>query len=195
MQKRNLLKSHLKTAWIKTIQLYYEGQLINSEHALQVYFCMELLRQFENSQLTRRIFIEPNIVTNCGKNRFPDVVICNSQKVIGIVELKYTPRGKPGIAKDLETLGFGANESLEIVNKRYHGPKKDDLKNYTVATDAVLCWAGIYKGERIDLKSIATEQRFQDRFLQMHGVTNKNDSPKIWINERQFNSESAESTG
>jgi hypothetical protein len=95
MNKRSLLRDNLREAWIKTIERHYNSQLINSEHALQVYFCMELLKLFEADNLQRRVFIEPNIQTSCGKTRFPDVVICNGQKVIGIVELKYTPRGRP----------------------------------------------------------------------------------------------------
>ena len=186
MNKRNLLRKNLETAWINTIQLYYNSQLINSEHALQVYFCMELLKQFEVDKLQRRVFIEPNIQTNCGKTRFPDVVICNSQKVIGIVELKYTPRGRPSTAKDLETLSLTTNEPFEIKNDRYHGPQKNLLKNYTVADDAIMCWAGIYSDDRIDLTSIAKEKQFEGRFLQLHGLTHEGKDPAIWINERQL---------
>ena len=197
MNKRHLLRGNLEAAWIRTIEAYYNSQLINSEHALQVYLCMELLKQFEAANLQRRIFIEPNMQTSCGKNRFPDVVICNSRKIIGVVELKYTPRGRPSIEKDLETLSFITNESFEIKNERYHGPGKNQLKNYTVADDAIMCWAGIYTEGLIDLSSIAKEQKFENRFLQMHGLTSDSCScgPEIWINNHQitdnFNSSTA----
>ncbi len=141
MNKRSLLRDNLRQAWIKTIEHHYNSQLISSEHALQVYFCMELLKQFEAGNLQRRVFIEPNIQTSCGKTRFPDVVICNSQKVIGIVELKYTPRGRPNTEKDLETLSLTTSESFEISNERYQGPQKNPRKIYSIADDAIMCWA------------------------------------------------------
>ncbi|WP_108371315.1 hypothetical protein [Limnohabitans sp. T6-5] len=190
MNKRNLLRCNLEATWTNTIQLYYNSQLINSEHSLQVYFCMELLKQFQSKNLQRRIFIEPNIQTSCGI-RFPDVVICNSQEIICIVELKYAPRGRPSIGKDLETLSFSTSEPFEIKNERYHGPSREDLKKYTVADDAIICWAGIYTGERINLTSIPKEQKFEDRFLQMDGLTNQDDDPEIWINERRILAECA----
>lgn len=183
MNKRSLLRENLREAWIKTIERHYNSQLINSEHALQVYFCMELLKQFEAGNLQRRIFIEPNMQTSCSQTRFPDVVICNSQKIIGIVELKYTPRGRPNTAKDLETLSLTTSESFEIKNERYHGPKNKLLKNFSVANDAIMCWAAIYTGERIDLTASAKERKFGDRFLQLHGLTNSKAHPEIWINE------------
>lgn len=183
MNKRNVLRSNLETAWKRTIDLHYSSQMINSEHALQVYFCLELLKLFDVEKLQRRIFIEPNIQTNCGQTRFPDVVICNSQKIIGIVELKYTPRGRPNTQKDLETLSLTTFESFEIKNERYHGPAKNWLKNYTLAADAIMCWASIYTGERIDLTAVAKERNFEDRFLQLHGLTSSEAHPEIWINE------------
>lgn len=183
MNKRSLLRENLREAWIKTIERHYNSQLINSEHALQVYFCMELLKQFEAGNLQRRIFIEPNMQTSCSQTRFPDVVICNSQKIIGIVELKYTPRGRPNTAKDLETLSLTTSESFEIKNERYHGPENKLLKNFSMANDAIMCWAAIYTGERIDLTASAKERKFGDRFLQLHGLTNSEAHPEIWINE------------
>ena len=186
MNKRSLLRDNLREAWIKTIERHYNSQLINSEHALQVYFCMELLKLFEADNLQRRVFIEPNIQTSCGKTRFPDVVICNGQKVIGIVELKYTPRGRPNTEKDLETLSMTTSESFEISNERYHGPQKNRRKNYSVADDAIMCWAGIYADDRIDLASIAKENQFGDRFLQLHGLTSEDADPEIWIDARRI---------
>lgn len=191
MNKRNLLRTNLEAAWRNTIEDHYNSQLINSEHGLQVYFCMELLKLFKAVNLQRRVFIEPNIQTSCGQSRFPDVVICNSQKIIGIVELKYTPRGRPNTEKDLETLSLTTSESFEIKNERYHGPSREDLKKYTVADDAIMCWAGIYTGERINLRSIPTEQKFEDRFLQMDGLTKEKADPEIWINERRILAECA----
>jgi hypothetical protein len=186
MNKRNVLRCNLETAWKRTIDLHYSSQLINSEHALQVYFCLELLRLFKAKNLQRKLFIEPNIQTNCGQTRFPDVVICNSQKVIGIVELKYTPRGRPNTEKDLETLSLITSESFEISNERYHGPQKNHRKNYSVADDAIMCWAGIYADGRIDLTSIAKENQFGDRFLQLHGLTREDADPEIWIDARRI---------
>jgi hypothetical protein len=182
MAKYQLLRSNLKSAWKSTIEKYYNSQLINSESALQVYFCMELMKQFEVKNVRRRIFIEPPIQAQCGSARYPDVLICNKKEIICIIELKYTPRGRPSIKKDFKTLELGLNETLSIKNERYSGPQKNTLKNYTVAADAVLCWAGIYTGECIELNSIASEKNFNNRFFEMHGLTNKKDPPKIWFN-------------
>ena len=106
--QRNLLRTQLAKAWQKTIKSQYQKQLINSERGLQkIYFCSALLDIFRNNPLTknkRRIFVEPRL--SIGNDiRYPDLVICNNNRIIGVVELKYLPRAKkPSYDKDRGTL-------------------------------------------------------------------------------------------
>ena len=143
MPPRQLLRSQLEKAWKKTIKNQYREQLINSERGLQVYFCNALLRSFKRAKLNRRVFVEPCISTGQELGPlYPDVVICNSQEIIGVIELKYLPRTQPKYEKDLNTLKYVASKGrrLTITNNRFLG-KTYGKKTYDVASDAVLCWA------------------------------------------------------
>lgn len=181
MSKRALLREHLTTAWQQTVNKQYLDQTINSERGLQVHFCAALIKIFENEALKRRLFIEPNLRTATSESRFPDVVICNSKHVIGIVELKYVPRGRPDIAKDIATLEFAVlhGEKLTIANERFLGVHKD-ARAYPLASDAVLCWAGIYKGERVNIISRLSEN-VRPHFLQMNALTLPDADPNVCI--------------
>lgn len=142
MQRRPL-RSQLKEAWGIAINQRYQSELINSERGLQFYFCEALLRIFEDSGVKRRLFIEPRLeILNGTAYRYPDVVICNTRRIIGIVEIKYAPRVRPqkGVEKDLSTLSFAAREAsrLTLSNDRYLGPNAGK-KLYPLANDAVLC--------------------------------------------------------
>ena len=179
MHRRSLLRSHLMKAWRKTIEREYNSQLINSEHGLQVYFCAELLRLFKKSRVNRRIFVEPRVSSRAGKHRHPDIVICNTKYIIGVVELKYVPRSRPGWKKDIDTLKFIASNpaGLEIANERYLGIEPLS-RPYPLAPDAVLCWGAVYTGKPFDLtdKVVAS---LGDRFLQLHAVTANGERPDI----------------
>lgn len=182
MTKRTLLRSQLITAWRKTIADSYCEQLINSESGLQVYFCLALLNVFSESGVKRRLFIEPRIsVPNSLDRLYPDVVICNTKQVIGVVELKYSPRARPGYKKDLNTLKFVANhpDKITITNDRFLGPTTQ-TRNYPLAPDAVLCWAGIYSGELLNIY-MQSEFGFDERFLRLDVLTNKNNEPLVLI--------------
>ena len=103
--RRRLLRSHLTAAWRQTIEDSYQGQLINSERGLKVFFCAALTEAFKEDQVRRRIFVEPCLSRGAGESkRYPDIVICNQRSVIGIVELKYRPKGRAPYQKDL--VGF-----------------------------------------------------------------------------------------
>lgn len=178
MASRSKLKSQLKQAWKNTISKRYNKQLINSEAGLQAYFCAELLTQLKGPD--RRIFIQPCLSFSNKKRRHPDVVICSSQRIIGIVELKYVPRGSPekGLEKDLKTLQLAAEagKELTISNDRYRGKRLDDKdKKYTLAPDAVLCWAGVYTGPAKKMKESEIGMLGR-RFLQLDARTRLNEN-------------------
>ena len=175
MRTRSTLRSQLKEAWKSTIELRYNDQLINSEHGLQAYFCAELLNEFKD--MTRRIFIEPKMSFPNGQRRHPDLVICDSKSIIGIVEFKYVPRGRPTHAKDFETLQLAVKhaDSLKISNDRFRGVVADD-RSYSLSPTAVLCWAAIYTGEAVSLKAGA---ELGKHFLQLDATTTKGKNAKV----------------
>ena len=172
MRTRSTLRSQLKRAWKSTIELCYNDQLINSEHGLQAYFCAELLSELDD--MRRRIFIEPKMSFSNGQRRYPDLVICDSRSIIGIVEFKYVPRGRPTYAKDLETLQLAVRhaDSLKISNDRFRGVVSDD-RDYSLSPTAVLCWAAIYTGEAVSLKKSEAVSELGRHFLQLDARTSE----------------------
>ncbi len=96
MANRSMLKAQLRSAWQHTIERHYQRQQINSERGLQAFLCAALLDKFEQGGVAqnRRIFIEPTLVVGHSNIvRKPDIVICNSRSIVGVVELKYKPTG------------------------------------------------------------------------------------------------------
>lgn len=145
MTKRNLLKQELIETWKQTIDGPYKKMLINSERGLAVHFVRILMEVFRDHKVSRDIYIEPTLVLEQGNTRIPDLVICDSKQVIGIVELKYAPRGLPQYEKDLETLRLIQEklDDLKLSNERYRGPS--EIKPLPFAKDLVLCWAAVHK--------------------------------------------------
>jgi hypothetical protein len=179
MAARALLRRHISSAWRSTIENVYTEQLINSERGLQVYFCSRLLTQFANDSVPRRIFVEPSFRDPEGRICSPDIVICNTQHIIGVIELKYQPRVRPSYEKDIGTLKWFAEcvSDLEVSNERYLGVETSISKQYSLAPDAILCWAGVYKGLPVDLE--AESKVFGKRFFCLHAVTSPDAHPAI----------------
>jgi len=178
----------LYSAWKETIESHYQAQEINSERGLQVFFCSALLSSFEGAGLRRRLFVEPRLISGRdGARPQPDVLICNSRNVIGVVELKYLPRSAPKIDKDLETLAWVASHGgdLRISNDRYLGSNRLE-KEYSLSSDAVLCWAGVHKGLDGALSERVAENVYP-YFMELHAVTGINRDPKIVSNYRPRN--------
>ena len=178
MAKRNLLRSQLQAAWQQTIRGPYADQLINSERGLQVHFCMELLRQFSSDDCTRRLFIEPGVVFDDGVHRSPDLLICNSCRIIGVVEFKYTPRMTPKVVKDLNTLCRLSLLSIDITisNARFRG--EGVPRHYSIASDAVLCWAGVHASNDFEFLRNMVDQ-LGGRFLCLEAVTQPESQAEI----------------
>ncbi|BAP89113.1 uncharacterized protein E1O_19820 [Burkholderiales bacterium GJ-E10] len=182
MGRRALFHKHLLSAWEKTITLAYGRQLINSERGLQVFFCKFLLDAFDADGVARnrRLFVEPRLSLPgpAPEPRYPDIIVCNTQRIVGVVEIKYQPRGRPNFRKDIETFEWMLRHAadLTISNDRYLGVA-GSAREYPLATDAVFCWAGVYRG----LKAVEIKARnFPDnRFVAMHAVTVAGHSPRI----------------
>lgn len=184
MQSRSLLRHHLAEAWKKTLECEYSKQLINSERGLQIYFCKHLLDQFSSNNVSRRLFIEPRLTTPSEKKaKYPDIVICNSRSVIGIVEIKYLPRTRPKFDKDLRTLEWVLEHGEELVlsNDRYRGERLQ-AKEYSLANDAVLCWGGVYAAP---MESIAMggdpPPPINQRVFVLHAITHAGAKPDVIV--------------
>ena len=175
---RTLLHRQITAAWHSTMHEVYSKQLINSERGLQVHFCSRLLAEFK--ELPRRIFIEPSFRDGNGKVRSPDIVVCHTQQIIGVIELKYQPRVQPDYVKDIGTLSWFAESSTDLAlsNKRYLGVDVPGAERcYTLAPDAILCWAGVYRGPPVDIE--AKGEALRKRFLGLHAVTSHGKDPDV----------------
>jgi hypothetical protein len=134
------------------------------------------MNEFEKSGFSRRLFVEPTVIFSAGDRRYPDLVVCNTQTIIGVVELKYAPRATPETEKDLETLERLALETgpISLANERFRGP--GSLKAYPLSPDAVLCWAGVREDAAIQFNA-EKQTRIGARFLRLEAVTHDNSSP------------------
>ncbi len=182
MANRSMLKAQLRFAWQHTIERHYQRQLINSERGLQAFLCAALLDRFERDGVAqnRRIFIEPTLVVGHSNIvRKPDIVICNSRSIVGVLELKYKPMGHPRTKKDLETLDWMAShpEGVRVQNDRYLGVIRDD-RSYPLVADAVLCWAGVHKGMSEPVAQ-RISPRLKNYFVELHAITRADDDPVI----------------
>ena len=186
MAIRNLLRSQLVAAWQHTIHGPYADQLINSERGLQVHFCMALLQQFSRDDCTRRLFIEPGVVFDDGVYRAPDLLICNSCRIIGVVEFKYTPRTTPKVVKDLNTLFRLSllSSDITISNARFRG--EGVPRHYSIAPDAVLCWAGVHASIDFEIARNITDQ-LGSRFLCLEAVTQSDSHAEIRTSGKRQN--------
>lgn len=122
---------------------------------------------------TRRMFIEPALTIRgaTAQVRYPDLVICNSRAVIGIVELKYLPRAQPAWQKDIETFRWIIRHKSELAvsNVRFRG-EDVDARRYPVSEDVLYVWAGIHAPCHIDLRESAGPE-FASCFLALHAET------------------------
>ncbi len=185
MGHRSVLRQNLYAAWKETIRGHYQRQQINSERGLQVFFCAALLSEFDAADLQRRIFVEPGLKTARGFGLKPDVMICNRDRIIGVVELKYQPRAKAKVAKDLQTLERIAayEKRISISNERFLG-KVQDQRQYWLAADAVLCWAGVHRGPLGRRLELLVSSTLKPRFMELHAVTGADANPVIESNYR-----------
>lgn len=146
MTIRRPLLNQLYKAWKKTISKHYKNCQINSERSLQASLWSHLVHELPHN---RRTFIEPRIFSESRKappRLYPDLVVCNSNKVIAVVEIKYTPRVDPQYEKDRETLGWISDHrsTLYVVNSRYRGDTSM-RQRFDFADDVLFVWASIHR--------------------------------------------------
>lgn len=177
MSNRSLLRQHITSAWRETVESVYPKRLINSERGLQVHFCHKLFAQF--GDLKRQVFVEPCFVSPSGAVRSPDIVVCHSKSIIGVIELKYMPRVSAEFSKDLQTLEWfhSGADSMTLSNDRYLG-EEITSPTFELAPDALLCWAGIYRGPKIDIELHG--EALGRRFLSLHAVTAPGKHPELF---------------
>jgi hypothetical protein len=179
MHRRSLLRAQLNEAWRASVSEGYLNGLINSERALQVHFCLNLLRSTEKRSASRTILVEPQVRLGDGSLRFPDLLICTRRSVIGVVEFKFVPRARPSARKDLQTLEAMAQGGgqIEVQLSRYRGPKQRNT-TFVLAESAVLCWAGLYAGAAVTLDARLT-QSIGPRFMRMDALTREDEAPRV----------------
>jgi hypothetical protein len=138
------LQTEIKLAWETCIQSDYETLRINSERSLQASFWAQL-----NSRLLPKddwlMFIEPGLKVKGEGKVFPDIVICDTEKAVAVIELKYQPRKEPDWKKDIGTLDWihRHRKKLHFQNVRHdHRPEK--VKEYTLSDNLLFVWAGVH---------------------------------------------------
>jgi hypothetical protein len=181
MPVRPLLRRQITEAWRQSISTDYAAQRINSERSLQASVWANLNALLP--QNTRRTFIEPrmSIPGSNRQSRIPDIVICNSREVIGIVELKYQPRGKPSWNKDLATFHWVTEnrDRISISNSRFRGVGID-ARSYPLSKTILYVWAGVHAACALDPRSHITPAVSQC-FLALHAETQHGQAASIRV--------------
>ena len=187
MPTRNLLRKQLSNAWKNTIRESYNKRLINTEHGLHAHFYGFLRDQFKEESLLdhRHVYFEQTFVIE-GRSIRPDLVVCNDQQIIAVVELKYAPRSqleklRNGVTKDVESLRAFSEQTkpcLDVV--RHLGPNSESgIKKYSLAKNALLCWAGVYKSPYQPLPEFLKGTDLPDSFFALHAVTSHALAPEL----------------
>ena len=163
---------------------HYSLRQINSERSLQASFWAHLITKLPK---TRRTFIEPRICSDRDviPKLYPDLIICNSQSVIAVIELKYTPRVNPRFKKDLRTLNRLATlkSSLYVENVRYLG-SGDPKRRYSFADNVLFGWASVHKlqSSHREAKSLAIDYpALSNCFVELHCETKDGEDPLVGL--------------
>ncbi|MCY4745674.1 hypothetical protein NYO99_11885 [Pelomonas sp. UHG3] len=130
----------------------YEQQLINSERSLQAAMWHELRQRFEaEGKSTFKIYVEPRIrLPKEGRldsrTIIPDLVVCNDRSVIAVIELKFSPKGAPGSAKDFASFERMSiqHDLVKVQHTRWFG-EKPVSKPYPFANSVLFVWAAVGK--------------------------------------------------
>ena len=180
MANRGLLRRQLRRAWADTIRTAYMDQVVSSERALQVHFTARLMDIFWNDGVNRRVFVEPMMRLDTGARVHPDLLICNSNSIIGVVELKYQPKVRPKVDKDFATFESLAEHGagIEIQNRRYRGPD-GGRGRFAMHADPVFVWAGVYRGPIQEIPSWWPESFDPSQLLVLHAATRADSEPEI----------------
>lgn len=181
MSTRPLLRRQITEAWCQSIASDYADQRINSERSLQASVWAQLNALLPSS--TRRIFIEPcmSVPGTRRQVRFPDIVVCNTREVIGIVELKFQPRSKPSWSKDLATFHWVTEnrDRISVSNVRFRGVGTDS-RSYPLSRTILYVWAGVHAACELDLRAHISPAVLQS-FLALHAETQRGQAAIIRV--------------
>lgn len=188
MVDRTPLRKQLWAAWKESIDTEYASHVINSERGLQAVFYRHLKTHLPEN---RTVFVEPRFAIDVDGNNevvVPDLLVCNSRRIIGIVELKYQPLYRMSFGKDLQTLSLLSRSSRSVLmqNDRFLGPDAA-VARFELAEDALFVWAGVHYGPQNELANdisrrddaAAPIRELGDRFFQLHAVT-IDEKPKVF---------------
>lgn len=181
MKQRSFIQSRIISAWRQCIEDDYCNQRINSERSLQASFWSHINQLLPT---TRRLFIEPSLTIRSRsgiKRIIPDIVICNTREVIAVVELKYLPRAQPRYQKDIESLATIARnrKRIAVSNDRFRGSEQDATV-YSLSKNILFVWAGVHAEEESEAVFSAGKRSLRDCYLQLHAVTQKDGTPKVF---------------
>jgi hypothetical protein len=189
MVDRTPLRKQLWATWRECIRTEYLSHVINSERGLQAVFYHRLMKHVSEN---RTVLVEPRFAIEVdGKPEVvvPDLLICNSRRIIGIVELKYQPLYRMSFGKDLQTLSLlsRSRRSVLMKNDRCLGPD-DAFAKFELAEDALFVWAGVHYGPQDESANdisgrddaAISIQELGDRFFQLHAVTINEEEPKVF---------------
>jgi hypothetical protein len=97
------------------------------------------------------------------------IMVCNRDRAIGVIELKFAPRGIPRKTRDHEKFKrLSAVRKLTVKRSRWNGDKP--LKEFPGADDAVFMWAAIGRSHESIGARIATHQRTLSRIVLLNRV-------------------------
>ncbi len=179
MSTRALLRRNIIEAWQRTIDIDYARQRINSERSLQASMWANLSSILPD---TRRLFIEPcmSVAGHARQLRYPDIVVCNTREVIGIIELKYQPRARPDWTKDLATFQwtFDHRAVVTVSNHRFRGIETDSHV-YPLSRRILYVWAGVHREfDALPSPQVPAERR--EAFLALHAATTAGRPARIY---------------
>jgi hypothetical protein len=188
MTVRRPLQRQIFDAWRRSIDEDYCNQRINSERSLQASFWSRL-NQILPAE-TRRMFIEPRLtLTIKGRKQrlYPDIVICNTNQAIAVIEIKYQPRIPPTYDKDIDSLRMIAanRRKLFVSNTRFRGPASDP-KEYGFAEPVLFVWAGVHRQPNVSHNSpdvplfSRSAKKLAGCFLELHAETTSAEKPHVF---------------
>ncbi len=178
---RGLLRRQVIRAAKRAGEIYEKGH-INNEPTFQMYMVRFLEEEFKNCHTTKnkRFIFCQSIIKPDSKDIAPDIIITNTQTIIAIIELKFTPRqiDWSGVGKDLSNLNeiaqFRDNTILKI--ERFTGKSKPE---YPIAKgDVLFCWIGLHN----DTPEVSFKEKLKDQigkyyfgncYMEIHLITDE----------------------
>jgi hypothetical protein len=190
MTLRKPLRRRIQSGWETCIKDDVDSFRVNSERSLQAALWFRLTEEFlADDSRKRQILIEPHI--SIGKDHyFPDLVICNSRRIIGVIELKYQPKREPSVDKDLSTLSAlwtCQDKDVGVTLRRHRGPNAK-VKTFHISDDLLIVWAGVHSAISSERTNgiLPTNKECYPYFMRLHAATSDDDIAKVSSCEHPF---------